>query len=107
MDTLPTSYFLTRYSATDGMGSPDSIVPGKVCPPVVGHGLIGSDRAENAGSLEDRTRRFDGIVGKVIERWNFALNQVDGGLNFDGFIKLIGADRVGAYIRTPQLLQQF
>jgi hypothetical protein len=65
----------------------------------------GSDRAENAGTVEDRTRRFDGIVGKVIERWHFALNQVDGGLNFDGFIKLIGADRVGDYIRTPPIPQ--
>lgn len=51
--------------------------------------------------MEDRTRRFDGIVGKVIDRWNFALNQFDGGLHFDGFIKLIGADRVGEYIRPP------
>jgi len=61
-----------------------------------------SDRAENAGTLEERTQRFDGIVGKVVERWNFGLSQIPGGLDFSGFIKLLGADRVGDYIRTSQ-----
>jgi len=59
-----------------------------------------SDRAENAGSLEERTQRFDGIVGKVVERWNYGLSQVPGGLDFSGLLKLLGADRVGDYIRT-------
>lgn len=61
-----------------------------------------SDRAENAGTLEERTQRFDGIVGKVVERWNFGLSQIPGGLDFSGFIKLLGADRVGDYLRTSQ-----
>jgi len=64
--------------------------------------LTCSDRADNAGSLEDRTRRFDAIVGKVVERWNFGLNQNPGGFTFQDFHKLVGADLVGEYIRnTP------
>lgn len=63
--------------------------------------FIVNDRADNAGELADRTRRFDAIVGNVVERWNFGLNQVPRGLDFQGFQKLIGADLVGDYIRTP------
>lgn len=59
-----------------------------------------SDRAENAGNLEERSRRFDWMVGKLVERWNFGLSQVPGSLDIAGFIKLIGADRVGEYIRA-------
>jgi hypothetical protein len=62
--------------------------------------FIVNDRADNAGELADRTRRFDAIVGNVVERWNFGLNQVPGGLDLQGFQKLIGADLVGDYIRT-------
>ena len=86
------------------MGSPNRPLPRKVSTlpsilPMDFKWINDSDRAENAGSVEDRTRRFDGIVGKAIDRWNFTLNQVEGGLNFEGFLKLIGADRVGDYIR--------
>jgi hypothetical protein len=42
--------------------------------------------------------RFDKIVGNVVERWNMGLSQIDEGLNLSGFIKLIGANRVGDYI---------
>jgi len=59
-----------------------------------------SDRAENAGTLEERSRRFDWMVEKLVERWNFGLSQVAGGLDMAAFIKLIGADRVGEYIRV-------
>lgn len=59
-----------------------------------------SDRAENAGSLPERKQRFDGIVDKVVERWNSGLNNVPGNLDLSGFLKLLGADRVGDYIST-------
>jgi len=49
--------------------------------------------------MEDRSRRFDGMVGKLVERWNRGLSQAPEGLNFAGFVKLLGADRVGEYIR--------
>ena len=58
-----------------------------------------SDRAEKAGSVEERAQRFDAMVGKVVERWNYGLSQMPGGLDLSGFVKLIGADRVGDYIR--------
>jgi hypothetical protein len=59
-----------------------------------------SDRAENAGGLEERSLRFDKIVGHVVERWNMGLSQINEGLNSSGLIKLLGADRVGDYICT-------
>jgi len=59
-----------------------------------------SDRADDAGSLDARKQRFDGIVGKVVERWNQTFNQFPGGIDLSVFIKLIGVDRVGDYIRT-------
>ena len=43
------------------------------------------------------------MVEKVVERWNFGLSQVPNGLDLSGFIKLIGADRVGDYIRISPL----
>src|SRR2546423_11768673 len=59
-----------------------------------------SDRAENAGGMEERGMRFDKIVGNVVDRWNMGLSQVNEGMNLSGLIKLLGADRVGDYICT-------
>jgi hypothetical protein len=98
MDPLPTNYSVDRNPTKNGMGIIDCAIPHQVSP--FSECIDMSDRSENAGTLDERTQRFDGIVGKVVERWNFGLNQIPGGLDFSGFIKLLGADRVGDYIRT-------
>src|SRR5579859_4549399 len=50
--------------------------------------------------------RFDRIVARVIERWIGGLVTDPAGLDLSTFLKIIGADRVGEYIRTQPFHHQ-